>query len=444
MATTDSDTRSLPEASAPASAAAVESEPQITGEPADGPGLELGATPPAKPAAPERLVALDAFRGFMMILMVSDGLGLSDVAERFPDSQAWQFLDYQSSHVQWIGCALWDLIQPSFMFIVGVAAAYSFAARRARGDSPARLWGHVVYRAVALTLLGVFLRSNRHAMTNWTFEDVVSQVGLGYCALGLVSGKRLRTQALVAGGILFAYWLLFALWPAPGEGYDFAGRGVPEGWNQFTGFAAHWNKYVNPAGEFDHWLLGLFPREKPWTYNGGGYATLSFIPSMGTMIFGLMTGEWLRSDRTLGRKIAALVACGLAALAFGMAVDGNIWPGTGWTWSVAPIVKRIWTPSWAVFSAGWALLLLAAFLTVIDGMRLRRWAAPLLVVGMNSLAVYIMHYTLQGWIADTLRTHLGREFFKAGYWPIVLSLITTGGLWTAAWWMNKKRIYVRV
>src|SRR4051794_35548521 len=106
-----------------------------------------------------RLVSLDAYRGFIMLALASGGLALGKVAEHSPDSILWQFLERQSDHVQWGGCSFWDLIQPSFMFIVGVAMPFSYAARRARGDSSARMFMHALGRSLVLIALGVFLAS---------------------------------------------------------------------------------------------------------------------------------------------------------------------------------------------------------------------------------------------------------------------------------------------
>ena len=79
---------------------------------------------PTIPAAGSgRLVSLDAYRGFIMLAMASSGLGLSRVAKDFPDSKVWQFLGYQTDHVAWAGCSFWDLIQPSFMFMVSIASS---------------------------------------------------------------------------------------------------------------------------------------------------------------------------------------------------------------------------------------------------------------------------------------------------------------------------------
>jgi predicted acyltransferase len=395
-------------------------------------------------AKPQRLVSLDAYRGFVMVAMVSGGLGLSAVARNFPDSETWSFLDYQFSHVPWTGCSFWDLIQPSFMFIVGVAMPYSLASRRARGDGETKILAHVIYRALILILLGILLRSNHSRQTNFTFEDVVTQIGLGYVFVFLLLDRTWRTQALATAAILIGYWLLFAFWPVPGPEVEAADLGIPADWNRFTGFAAHWNKYENPAGVFDQWFLNLFPRPELFVVNGGGYQTLSFIPSMGTMAFGVMTGTFLRSSRSLPEKFNGLVIAGIGCLMFGMVVDGHIWPIVDWQWSIAPIVKRIWSPSWAVFSTGWTLLMLAGFLWAIDMKGLKRWAFPFVVVGMNSVAMYVMAGLIKGWAVDTIQTHLGQDLFDATYGPIYKSLTGVGLLWLICFWMYRRKIFIRI
>src|SRR5262245_46440789 len=119
---------------------------------------------------PGRLVSLDAYRGLTMLAMASGGLGLARVAQKFPDSEAWQTIGYQFEHVPWVGCALWDLIQPSFMFMVGVSMAYSCASRQAHGQSYRRMFAHACLRSLILVLLGIFLRSDGRPRTNFTFE----------------------------------------------------------------------------------------------------------------------------------------------------------------------------------------------------------------------------------------------------------------------------------
>lgn len=390
-----------------------------------------------------RLVSLDAYRGFVMLAMVSGGLGLPAVAEHFPQSRAWQFVAYQMEHVAWTGCAAWDLIQPSFMFIVGVAMPYSLAGRHARGDATWRVAGHVLWRALVLTLLGVFLRSNGRDHTNWTLEDVSSQIGLGYAFVFLTLGRGPRVQAAVAAVVLAAYWALFACWPV-GTPELARATGVPDDWSQFTGFAAHWNKHLNPAGACDRWFLNLFPRPAPFVANGGGYQTLNFVPAAATILFGVMTGELLRGPGGLPGKVLRLAGWGSAALLLGLAVDGHLWPGGPGPWSVAPVVKKIWTPSWTVFSTGWTLVTLAAFVLVIDVLGWRGWCWPLVIVGMNSIAMYVLSYLFRPWVVATVKTHLGPEVFAGTYGPLFQSLVGVGVLWLVAWWLYRRGVFLRI
>src|SRR5439155_2403557 len=142
-----------------------------------------------------------------------------------------------------------------------------------------------------LVLLSIFRQSTLSRKTDCSFTNLLSQVGLVYPFLFLLAFARPRIQWLTAVGILFAYWAIFAFYPLPGPGFDWKAVGIPDNWPHLTGFAAHWEKNANPAAAFDYWLLNLFPRESPFTFQSGGYETLNFIPSLATMLFGLMAGQ---------------------------------------------------------------------------------------------------------------------------------------------------------
>jgi heparan-alpha-glucosaminide N-acetyltransferase len=385
-----------------------------------------------------RLTSMDAYRGFVMLLMASEGLRIAEVAHSFPRSPVWQFLAYQVDHVEWVGCSLWDLIQPSFTFLAGVALAFSYATRKARGQTWGQMLRHAVIRSVALVLLGVFLRSLGRPQTYWTFEDVLSQIGLGYTFLFLLAGTKARTQIAAAVLLLVGYWLAFALYPLPPRGFDYVRVGVPPEWRHLQGFAAHWDKNTNLAAAFDQWFLNLFPRERPFVFNEGGYLTLSFIPSLATMVLGLLAGELLRGGQPVQKQVRLLLGAGLMGTLAGSALD---WLG------ICPVVKRIWTPSWTLYSAGWASLLMAAFYAVIDVRGWRGWAFPLMVVGMNSIAMYCLTHLESGFITDTLKTHLGQhwsERVSIVYAPIVEQSATLFVLWLACLWMYRRKLFLRI
>jgi predicted acyltransferase len=391
------------------------------------------------PAMPQRLTSLDAYRGFVMFLMMAEVLRLQAVSEAFPESGFWAFLGFHQSHVPWVGCSLHDLIQPSFSFIVGVALPFSIAARMAKGQSRTRMSLHAFWRAFLLIILGVFLRSTHAEQTYWTFEDTLSQIGLGYGFLFLIGFRKVRDQWIALGAILLGYWLAFALYPLPGPDFDWAAIGLSPGApDQLTGFAAHWNKNTNLAWAFDQWFLNLFPRQNSFIRNGGGYSTLSFIPTLGTMILGLIGGEVLRSDRTPMQRVRWLVIAGLATMAAGWLLGAL---------GVCPVVKRIWTPSWVLFSGGWCFLLLALCYAVIDWAGIKKWCFPLVIIGMNSIAAYCMAHLFDGFIHNNLKIHLGQDSFKllgAGYEPFVHGASVLLIYWLILHWMYRRKIFLRI
>jgi predicted acyltransferase len=395
------------------------------------------ATPPLEPA--RRLVSLDVFRGLTMLFMASEIMRIPAVARHFPDSRVAGWLAFGLDHVAWTGFVPWDLIQPSFMFMVGVALPFSVASRRARGEPFASQLAHAVRRALILVLLGIFLRSQGRPQTYFTFEDVLTQIGLGYVFLFLLAYARPRTQWAAAGALLVATWLAFALYPLPPAGYDSALVGVPAAWpHHLTGFAAHWDKNINLANRVDQWFLNLFPRESPFVYNRGGYTTLNFVPSLATMIFGLLAGELLRRTASDREKLRGLLVCGAAGIALGALLHFA---------GICPLVKRIWTPSWAIFSAGWAALFLALFYWMIDMRGWRRWTLPFLVVGMNSIAMYVIVHVAEGYTAEALRTHLGKSTFQvfgAAYEPILVGGVSLLIFWLMLYWMYRRKIFIRI
>ncbi len=464
------------------------------------PKMESSSSPPVSPvppAPPKRLVSLDAYRGFVMLAMASGGLAISRVYDKHPDvasrfdgtrwqlfwETAWDTLSKQLSHVEWTGCTAWDLIQPSFMFMVGAALPFSLARRQGRGDSVIEWFGHVLSRSMILILLGVFLRSRGASMTIFTFEDVLSQIGLGYTFVALLTNRSFAVHLAALVAILGGYWYFFYQHPVPGpEGNDVTRyltelRHAPYSeWNQFGGLAAHWNKHTNAAAEFDRSFLNKFPRpEEEWNgkkywVNGGGYQTLSFIPSMATMILGLMAGRLLRSLRTQKEKFQRLILASAVCFVIAMACDTTIWPVSpetfGWQgWSLCPIVKRIWTPTWILFSGGWCLFLLAMFYWVVDIRGFRGLAMPLAVVGMNSIVMYCMAQLIPGWVASMLKIHLttldsitfrwGGKFYQTitlkylfndtyRFSPILSSMAVLFVLWLICLWLYRRKLFVRI
>jgi predicted acyltransferase len=417
----------------------------------------------AEGVLPGRLTSIDAYRGFVMFLIMAQSLELIYMAKMFPDSSFWRFLGHQQDHVQWAGFVLHDVIQPSFSFLVGVVLPFSIAGRLARHQPRWRLTFHAISRAFILSALGIFFRSLSREHTYFTFEDTLTQIGLGYAFLYLLAWRPPRDQWIALVVIVVGYWAAFALYPAPDAEFDYKAVSVRDHWpvetsyadtplwNQrahvMPGFASHWNLNSNLAWRFDTWFLNLFPREKPFVAHPGGYATLSFIPTLGTMILGLLAGGVLHGARKPWQKVLWLVLVGSVCL--GLAAAAH-------RFGICPIVKRIWTPTWVLFSGGICLCLLAAFYVVIDIFRLRRWAFPWVVIGMNSIAAYGMaEYLLTGWIENNLKTHFGHETFKCfdrwfhlspgqSYEPVFMGAMIMLVIWLILYYMYRNRIFIRI
>jgi heparan-alpha-glucosaminide N-acetyltransferase len=385
-----------------------------------------------------RNFSIDAYRGFVMLLMMAEVLQLSRVARAFPGNQFWGWLAYHQSHVAWAGCSLHDTIQPGFSFLVGVALPYSIASRLTKGATFGPMLLHALWRSLILIALGIFLRSMSGPQTYFTFEDTLTQIGLGYPFLFLLGFRPPRWQWIALGVVLTGYWLAWALYPVAGPGFDYQAVGVPPDWpHHYTGFAAHWNKNANLGNAFDQWFLNLFPRTKAFVANNGGYLTLSFIPTLGTMILGLAAGRWLRetAPKIPYRRLLTAGAISVAA--------GLLLHVTG----ICPVVKRIWTPSWTLFSGGLCFFFLSAFCWLIETRGYRKWSFPLLVIGMNSIAAYLMAHLFERFIIDSFRIHLGPGTFQllgAGVEPLLRGTAVLLVYWLMLYWMYRRKLFLRM
>jgi predicted acyltransferase len=313
------------------------------------------------------------------------------------------------------------------------------ASRVSKEQSTSTMWYHTIRRSLILILLGIFLRSMHADQTNFTFEDTLTQIGLGYPFLFALAFGTERIQWSALGLILFAYFLAFALYPIPGPGFNWSETGTTADWeHNLRGFAAHWNKNTNFAWAFDRWFMNLFPREKPFQFNGGGYSTLSFIPTLGTMVLGLIAGKWLKSAVSSSWFIKRCVIAGVILLAFAFALNVA---------GINPIVKRIWTPSWTLLSGGWCFLLLAGFYYLVDVKNNSSKFLFLIVIGTNSIAAYILAHTIDSFIDQSFRIHISQNYdliFGEGLKSLVSGAVILLFEWWILYWMYKKKLFIRI
>ncbi len=360
-----------------------------------------------------RIVSVDALRGFDMYWIVGGkGVVLSLIA-LFVDPIP-QWLKDQFEHPAWIGLSAWDLIMPLFLFIVGTSMPIAFARRMAQGQSRRRLYLKIVRRTAILAVLGMVVSGNLLDFDLSTLRvgsNTLEAIACGYFVASIVLlNVSVTGQAVTVGVLLVGYWLLMVFVPVPGHG-----PGVIE-------------PDANFALVVDDYVFGRFSDEEAYT------GILTVLGYAATVLMGVLSGHLLRSGMPPARKIGVLVLAGLVGL------------GGGWVWHAwlgFPIIKHIWTSSYALWAAGWSCLLLALFYAVIDVAGLRRWSFPFVVIGMNAITVYVGYHLIHframaHTLVDGLARHLGP--FGNALLPLTTFLI----IWLILLHMYRQKIFVRI
>jgi len=359
---------------------------------------------PADAARTPRVVSLDAYRGLIMLTLLCGGIFHS-----LAGHPVWGWLARHNEHVAWEGLVYWDLIQPAFMFMVGVAMPFAFAARTRRGDSRGQQAVHALRRGAMLIVIGVLLDHVGADRVQIGFIRVLQQIAFGYVAAFLVLGRSLTTQGAAVVAILVGYQLVWMFNP----------------WNGPGGPWAQGNENIGSA--FDVWLLG---RNYSYFYVG-----MNAIPSTAMIILGAMAGQVIHGSRDAGRTARTLVLAGLGGIALGLLLG---------TWF--PIIKRIWTPSFTVYSAGWTTLMLAAFYWTVDVRGWRAWTFPLVVVGMNSIAAYVIGNAFGGWFRSATRAwlELASPLLGPVWLPVLQHAVFAACAWAVLYWCYRRRIFFKV
>ena len=283
---------------------------------------------------------------------------INAVLGRFlPDSPLTELLKTQFTHVDWAGLHFEDLIFPLFLFISGAAMAFS-VPRRLEREGQGAVIRHMILRALVIFALGVIYSgglSRGWDQIRWL--GVIQRIGIASAAAGLLSiWLGVRGLVVATALLLVGYWLLLLCIPVPGFGTgDFA-----EGQNL--------TNYLDSI-----WLPG-----RKWDGNHDPEGILSTLPAIGTAVLGLLAGRWLSRDITPQRKVGGLLLVGVALVV------------AGWAWHpLFPVIKKIWTSSFVLVTAGWSGILLAGFYWVINVRGIRRWAEPFEWVGANPITLYL-------------------------------------------------------
>jgi predicted acyltransferase len=241
-------------------------------------------------------------------------------------------------------------------------------------------------------------------------------------------------QLWAAGAILLVYWSVFALYPYPPPGLDPASVGVAPTDEVFTGFFAHWNKNMNAAAAFDVWFLNLLPRAEPFLFDPKGIQTLNFVPTIATMIFGVIAGEAMRATCPKERIRHVLLCGGAILLASGVAA--SVW--------LCPPIKSLWTPSWTLLTAGVAALVLGGMYHLCEVRNRRAWAFPFVVLGANSILLFVLASRFRYYFLSNMSKLAPSDWFAGAYGPLLESIAFAGVLFVIAFVLHKRKLFIKL
>ena len=400
-----------PEVPAPSPRSTATNAPDPSAGSANGKGRRAG----------ERLVSLDALRGFDMFWIIGGKTML--VALAAVTSATW--LDWvveRMQHPEWDGFEPWDLIFPLFLFIAGVSTPFSIGHRRARGDSESKIYGHIILRAVLLVALGIIYNglpadwTSREGWANHRYPSVLGRIGLAYMFAALIAmNAKSWGRWMWLLGVLIGYWAALRFIPVPGFG---AGD-------------------LSPGHTLTDYLDRLLIPGQLYQGDRDPEGLLATIPAIGTALLGVITGQMLmRRDWNGWRKAGVMVLGGLACV------------GLGWAWDLDtvvrfPINKNLWSSSFVLYCAGWSLLLLALFYLLIDVLKFRWGVTFFTVIGANSILIYMApRFVDFDYTADSILA--GWASLAPAYGPLLLAVGVFAIKWLLLYLLYRKKIFVKV
>ncbi len=361
-------------------------------------------------ATADRMVSIDALRGFTMVFIIGGEKFLSSFYDVWPGSFTKTLAD-NMEHAGWEGFRFLDLIFPLFLFLVGLILPTVFSRRIEKGEHMSHIYLHILRRTLVLIFLGLInyglLRFNWDTM-RWS--SVLGRIGICYfLASLLVIHTNWKMQTIMVSVILIGYWAAVLFIPVPGYG---PGVLTPEG------CLTTWLDQKLIPGKLG---LGLYDRQ----------GVLSTFTALASTLIGVLAGHWLRSKRTANQKIAGFVIAGVATLA------------AGWIWGQYFFISRnVWTSSFVLYSAGWCLLLFAFFYWIIDVQGYKRWTFFFVVVGMNAITIWVGQRLIDFEFTANMLFN-GFSKYLGVIAPIFMALCIFLLKWLFLWFLYKKKIFLK-
>lgn len=358
----------------------------------------------------ERLLSLDFFRGFTMLLLIAEFTHFFSymIDPKFAGTII-HFIGTQFHHHPWNGLRFWDLIQPFFMFIVGVAIPFSVQNRKKKGDSYSQIRNHAIKRALLLLILGWALYCIEPGRITWRFQNVLAQLSVTYIIAFFLMNRSIKTQLFFSFVMLGITELLYRFFPIAGFNQPF----VPD-----QNFGAYIDLLLSGELSKGHWV------------------SFNAVPTTAHTVWGVVTGQLLLSKRSNKHKLKILIISGLTILVLGYLLN-----------FVTPIIKRISTTSFVLASGGWTILTLSFSYWLIDVKKKKKWVLFFAVVGMNPLFIYLFaHIGGADLVYNVIKPFSFGVFSWAGILSakLITSLMTWFFLWYICFWLFKKRIFIRI
>ena len=366
-----------------------------------------------EPLTKSRLVSLDAYRGLTMFLLIAEAaLVYESLTHVFAEESFGGAIVQQFHHHPWNGLRFWDLIQPFFMFIVGVAMPFSLRSRLNKGDSWNQAFKHILTRCGLLLAFGVGLHCVYNEKLVWELWNVLSQLSFTILVTFLLMRLPIRTQLLVS-------FLLLALTEIMYRAYDPAAPFVKD-------------------ANFGSWMdMVLMGKINP----GGGWVTINCIPTAAHTIWGAVCGAVLLNKEMLPMaKVRNFAIAGIIGLLIGYSLD---------LFSITPIVKRISTVSFVFASGGWCLLTLAFFYWLVDIKGHQKWTRMFVIVGTNSIFIYLFaevlgHRWLSGFVHIFNDGFLGALGLSPEALAVTNALFTLAIMWYLCYFLYQKKVFFKI
>lgn len=358
----------------------------------------------------ERLVSLDFFRGFTMFLLIAEYTGLFHyLTDPYFYGTIIESIGLQLNHHEWNGLRFWDLVQPFFMFIVGVAIPLSTSKRIKRGDSKSEIMKHAITRSLLLLFFGWALYCIQPGEITFRFQNVLAQLSVAYFLAFLIWNYPVWGQIVISFILIGVTEILYR---------SFSVTGFDQPFTPSKNFGAYIDLIISGELSSGHWV------------------SFNAIPTTAHVIWGVLVGKLLMSNKLPYDKIKLLVTVGIVGILIGYSMD-----------SVTPIIKRISTSSFVIVSGGWCFLAIAFSYWIIDIMNISKWSKTFAIVGMNPLFIYLFSESGgSSWLLTIVKPFSFGLFswMNETLIHVITGTIVWAMLWYICYWLYKKKIFIKI